>query len=56
MFESNYLGTQTQLKMPGDLVLGGAGKGVVLKSPGGMCYVTTVSDTGVLGTAPTACP
>lgn len=40
----------------GDLYIGTAAQGVILKSPAGTCYRITVSNAGVLSTALVTCP
>ena len=40
----------------GNLFVGQAGQGIILKSPNGTCYLLTVSDAGALTTASVTCP
>src|SRR5215203_155932 len=40
----------------GDAYISTVGNGVILRSPNGSCFRTTVSDVGTLGTAAVACP
>lgn len=40
----------------GDAYVSTVGNGVILRSPNGSCFRTTVSNAGVLGTAAIACP
>jgi hypothetical protein len=40
----------------GDVYVNTVGNGVILRSPNGSCFRTTVSNAGVLGTVGVACP
>ena len=40
----------------GKMYLEANGQGMILKSPGGLCFELTVSDAGALTITPTACP